>query len=247
MTQSERPGPRLEVCVEDVAGLNAAIAGGADRIELCSALSVGGLTPSVGFMKIAAQSPVPVHALIRPRAGDFHYTSDELRTIRADIEAARLAGISGIVIGALSTDRRLDEETLREMVKAAGGMALTLNRAFDLVADPKQALEQAIALGFTRILTSGCAVSVPAGEQILRDLAAMAKGRIGILPGGGVTAGNAGTLLSIPGINELHASCRSIRAADEVLRKFGFSTAEEPFTDSSKVRDLKNAMLAARQ
>ncbi|MBP1853001.1 copper homeostasis protein CutC [Rhizobium halophytocola] len=236
---------RLEVCVETEAGLRAAINSGADRIELCSALSVGGLTPSAGFMRLAAEASVPVHALIRPRAGSFVHDAAERDIITADIREAKAAGLAGVVIGALTCDNRLDLPALRQLVDAADGLSLTLSRAFDLVEDPLVALEEAISLGFSRILTSGCAPSAPHGLETLRRLAARADGRIGLLPGGGVRAENAPALLAINGICELHASCGNSRPADDRLSALGFSDARDVFTDTEKVRALKRAMQIA--
>jgi copper homeostasis protein len=145
----------LEICVADAASLEAAIEGGADRIELCSALELGGLTPSPGLMRLAAQAPIPVYAMIRPRAGDFVFSAREGEIMLADIEAVGGAGLAGVVLGASLPDGRLDEALLSRLHGHARGLGTTLHRAFDLVPDRPAALEAAIALGFERILTSG--------------------------------------------------------------------------------------------
>ena len=138
----------LEVCVDDADGLAAAIAGGADRIELCSALGVGGLTPTRGFMQLAARSPIPVNAIIRPRIGGFVYSDDEAAIMIADIEAACEAGLAGVVVGASRSDGTLDRAVLERLIKAAATLDVTLHRAFDLVPDFDAAVEMAIDLGF---------------------------------------------------------------------------------------------------
>jgi copper homeostasis protein len=205
----------LEVCVDDIGGLGEALAGGAGRIELCSALSLGGLTPSAALISAAVRGPVPVHVLIRPRAGDFIYDAAEEPLIAADIGAAVEAGAAGVVIGASRADTRLDTSLLGRLVSIAHRgaerrgrpVALTLHRAFDLCADPIGALEAAIALGFDRVLTSGGAESALAGMETLAALVQRARGRIRILAAGGIDPGNVASILDA-GVDEIHASCR---------------------------------------
>ena len=180
------PTPKLEVCVDTLAGLKAALAGGADRIELCSALSLGGLSPSIAFMEAAAHlSPVPVHVLLRPRAGDFCYDAGELTLIEREIDLVRGAGLAGIVIGANVADGRLDVAALARLMLRADGLQATLHRAVDLAPDALEAVRQAIELGFTRILTSGGAPTALEGRDRLAQMADAAGGQIGIMPGGG--------------------------------------------------------------
>lgn len=229
----------LEVCVDDADGLAAAIAGGADRIELCSALGVGGLTPTRGFMALAAKSPIPVNAIIRPRIGGFAYSEDEISIMLSDIEAACEAGLAGVVIGASLPDGTLDRATLERLIKAAGTLDLTLHRAFDLVPDLDTAVETAIDLGFSRVLTSGGARHAEAGLPVLRRVASAGGGRISIMPGGGVRPGNAAAFLAISGIFELHASCSQPMAQNDDLVDFGFSPANARRTDVDTVRQMK--------
>lgn len=235
----------LEVCVDDVDGLKAALAGGADRIELCSSLAVGGLTPSAGLMAhAAALSSVPVYAMIRPRAGDFCFSEDECALMCADILMARQAGLQGVVIGAARPDLTLDLEALARTKEAAGDLGVTLHRVFDLVADPETAIEQAIALGIERILTSGGAPSVDEGRDQLAACIGWARGRISIMPGGGVAIDNATSLLAM-GVGELHASCSSLSAVDKHKRRefaLGFVAPGAKKTDRDKVAALKAAI-----
>lgn len=241
---SNASGPLLEICVDDVAGLNAAIAGGADRIELCSALDSGGLTASRGFMAAAAKAPIPVHALIRPRAGDFVYSEAEVQVIEADIAAARDAGLAGAVIGATTGDAVLHADVLRRLVKVADGLDLTLHRAIDVVSDMDAALDLAIALGFSRILTSGGARHAEEGLETLARLVCRSAGRIAIMPGGGVRPENVARLLAIPGIRELHASCSQVARSESRLAELGFASETTRRTDAETVRALKTQMLA---
>ncbi|NTG87639.1 copper homeostasis protein CutC [Rhizobium rhizogenes] len=230
----------LEVCVEDIAGLAAAIAGGADRIELCSALAVGGLTPSAGLMAAAAKAPIPAYAMIRPRAGGFVYSTDELAVMKGDIDAIRHAGLPGVVLGASLPDGRLDREMLAALVTHAGGLGKTLHRAFDLVPDIEEAVELAISLGFERILTSGCAKTAVDGIAVLEQAITIAAGRISIMPGSSVNIGTIGALWPRLTISEVHASCSVAETeTDERLLAFGFSVPTTRRTDAATVRALK--------
>jgi copper homeostasis protein len=235
----------LEVCVDSSAGLGEAVAGGADRIELCSALALGGLTPSAGFMAEAAACGVPAMAMIRPRAGGFVWSEAEVAAMEADIAAARTAGLAGVVLGALLPDGRLDRVVLARLVGAAGGTDLTLNRCFDLVPDHEDALEQAVALGFRRILTSGGAATADTGAARIAALTRQAAGRIVIMPGAGIGAGNAARLLGL-GTSELHGSCSVTVHADGPEVALGFGPAAARRTDAATVRAVKRAMEARR-
>jgi copper homeostasis protein len=197
----------LEVCVDTPAGLAAAIAGGADRIELCSALALQGLTPAPGLMAIAAEAAIPIYPMIRPRNGDFVYDPGDLDAIFRDIDATREAGLAGVVIGANLPTGELDVEALAMLVAHAEGLGVTLHRAFDLTPDPFAALETAIDLGFERILTSGCALNAMAGAETIAALVEKADGRIAILAGGGVNPSNVAQLVARTGVREVHGSC----------------------------------------
>lgn len=235
--------PRLEVVVDDPAGLAAAIAGGADRIELCAALAVSGLTPSPGLIAQAARAPIPVCAMIRPRPGGFVYTPEELEAALLDIAAMRAAGLAGIVTGATLPDGRMDIDTLSRLRDAAGGMELVIHRAFDMAPDLDEALEQIIALGACRVLTAGGTRAAVEGAQTITRLAAQARGRIGILAGGGVLPENAALLLRA-GADELHSSCTSIVTDPAPATRINIA-ASRPQTLAENVRALRRAMQAA--
>jgi copper homeostasis protein len=230
----------LEVCVDDVEGLAAAVAGGADRIELCSSLGVGGLTPSAGLMAEAARLDIPVIALIRPRSGGFAYSAAEERVMLRDIELAAGSGLAGVAIGALTPGNDLDLPLLRRLAGHAQGLQLTLHRAFDLVRNPAAALEDAIALGFHRVLTSGGATTASAGTARLAALVKQGQGRIQILAGGGVRPENVAALILSTGVDELHASCRA--PSDNppaALKALGFAGPPAGATAAEMVRALK--------
>lgn len=234
------PDRLLEVCVDNPHGLAAAIAGGADRIELCSALSLGGLTPSVGFMKQAASAPMPVFAMIRPRAGDFSFDAAEMSLMHHDIAAAREAGLAGVVLGVSNADNSLNISALSSLLFSAKGLGATLHRAIDLVPHMEDAVDQAVALGFERILTSGGALTAAAGRDMLRKMHLRAAGRLSIMAGSGVTVDTAQTILKTVPLHELHASCssRTIVPSSQATR-FGFANLETQVTSADKVAALK--------
>jgi copper homeostasis protein len=210
--------PLLEVCVDSPAGLEAAVAGGADRIELCSALALSGLTPSPGLMGLAAKAPLPVYAMIRPRPGDFVYGLLELDAMRRDIDAVRSAGLAGVVLAASRASGVLDEDVLATLIDHAAGLGATLHRAFDLAPDLGEALEIAVRLGFERVLTSGGARAAPEGAAQIGDLVVQAKGRIGIMAGAGLNAGNVTEIVRSTGVQEVHASCSQPVSKDETAK-----------------------------
>ncbi len=233
----------LEICVDDAAGLAAARAGGADRIELCAALGLGGLTPSAGLMALAAECGLPVMAMIRPRAGDFVWQPDERRAMRAEIAAARAAGLAGVVIGANLPDGRLDAGVLAEQVAAAQGMDVTLHRAIDLTPDVDAAMRLVAELGIGRVLSSGGARTAQAGLARLRAMAEAAPGVV-VMPGGGVSAANAAAFAAHLPLREIHASGSVLQPAPLLaqIAEFGFQPPGARATDAGAVRALRAAL-----
>ena len=234
----------LEVCVDNAAGLQAAVDGGADRIELCSALELGGLTPSFGLMKQAARMPLPVYAMIRPHAGEFLFKDNDLAIMLDDIAMAREAGLTGVVLGASLDDGQLDADLLSNLVDHSYGLGLTLHRAFDCTCPNfADALETAIELGFERILTSGGTTSAVAGMQVLERVFAQARGRISIMPGAGISAQNVGMLKARLPLKEVHGSCSNpVRKALGPAADLGFAREGQRETDAGLVRALKAAL-----
>ena len=244
----------LEICVDDIAGLDSAISGGADRLELCSALTIGGLTPAPSLIAAAREAPIPAHVLVRPREGGFRYDRRDMAMIAADIAAVAEAGLAGVVIGASAADHTLDTSSLGQLVSharslgAARGspLSLTLHRAFDLCPDLVAALDTAIALGFDRVLTSGGQPKAIAGLATLAALDRHACGRIIILAGSGIDADNATCFLDA-GLSELHASCGaqvmpSANEDDARERRFGFVAPGRRATNRQRVRDLRRIL-----
>lgn len=201
--------PVLEVAANSVASALAAETGGAKRVELFSALEVGGLTPSHAAIAMAVERlRIPVHVLIRPRAGDFVFDDAECEVMRRDIEMCKSLGCAGVVIGVLTVDGDVDATRCRALMGAAHGMSVTFHRAFDFARDPERALEAIIALGCNRLLTSGQAPDALAGAPLIRTLIEQARGRITIMPGGGVDAHNIAAIAQATGAREFHASAK---------------------------------------
>ena len=200
----------LEVCVDSYASATAAIAGGADRLELCSALAVGGLTPSPALLQqIREVSCIPVRCLMRTRGGDFLYTPEEIRQMAMEIRILRSAGADGFVIGCLTADGNLDAEVMKPLLEAAEGAELTLHRCIDVSRDLCQTYRDAAALGIDTVLTSGGAGNCMAGMEKIRQLIALRDEISGpeVLIGAGVKASVISAFLEkVPGVRAFHMS-----------------------------------------
>ncbi len=201
---------RFEICANGVESCIAAQEGGADRVELCAGIPEGGTTPSYGEIKTARRvlTRTRLHVIIRPRGGDFLYTPLELERMTADIDIARELGADGVVFGCLRADGTLDTEANTLLMSHVKGMSVTFHRAFDRCANPQEALEELIAQGFDRILTSGQQPTALQGTPLLRQLHAQAARRITLLAGCGVNEGNIATIARETGIDEFHFSAR---------------------------------------
>lgn len=196
----------LEICVDSLASARAAIAGGADRLELCSALAVGGLTPYTALLRqIRRESDIPVRCLMRHRPGDFLYSVEELELLARQIEELREAGADGFVIGCLSSDGCLDKAALRPLIEAAKGCGLTLHRCIDVSAQPERTYLDAMELGIDTVLTSGAASSCLGGMETIKRLLALRDARGGpeVLIGAGVKAS---------AITRIRSECPAARA-----------------------------------
>ncbi len=200
----------LEIAVDNAESVLASVRGGAQRLELCSSLTVGGLTPGIGFVEWARQATsVPLHAMVRPRGGSFVYSSTELAIMGREIRAMKAAGADGVVLGVLTSCARVDISATRRLVAAARPMRVVFHRAFDLVADLGQALEDVMACGADILLTSGGAPTLELGLATVSTLVERAAGRIEIMGGAGVRLANAERLWTQLPIDTLHASLRS--------------------------------------
>jgi copper homeostasis protein len=200
----------VEISADSVASAVAAERGGAARIELGSALSEGGLTPSVGLIETTrAAVKFDIHVMIRPRAGDFCYDDHEFDAMRRDIHSVKRLGANGIVIGILDSNGKIDIGRTRELVDLARPLDVTFHRAFDMTCDLLQALEDVCSAGADRILTSGGERNAWEGRSIITQLVKQAQGRITIMPGSGIKPQNARSLVEHTGVQEIHAGLKS--------------------------------------
>jgi copper homeostasis protein len=202
---------KREACIETLAEAKVAAKHGIDRVELCSALDLGGLTPSAALMQESVKI-IETHVMIRPRAGYFVYQDEELKLMQADIQQAANYGATGVVFGCLTDVNTIDEAACRHLLEAAraNNLQVTFHRAFDFVFDMQPALEKLIALGFDRLLTSGGQATAIAGLTTIKKLVTQANGRIQIMAGSGVNSGNA-HLFQSAGVDALHFSIRKKR------------------------------------
>ena len=195
----------IEAAVDSVASALAAERGGAARLELCDSLHDGGTTPSAGMISaVKAAVRIPVFVIIRPRGGGFVYTHDEIAVMRLDIEAARMLGADGVVVGALTRDARVDEDQLRTLTAAAKDLPVTFHRAFDVARDRDEALETLMRVGVQRVLTSGGAPTAIDGVEAIRALARRGAGHIAIMAGGGVREETVQEIVHRSGVGEVH-------------------------------------------
>ncbi|WP_066585764.1 copper homeostasis protein CutC [Sphingomonas pruni] len=233
----------LEICVDDAAGVGVAVAGGADRIELCSALELGGLTPSAALLDHALRTGCPVHMMIRPRAGGFVYSEDDVALMVEEIGAAGARGVDGVVVGALRPDGELDREALARFRDAARDVAIVLHRAIDLVPDPVAAVGEAIALGYDKILSSGGAPTAIEGMTTLVRMVAAAGERLSVIAGSGVTPDNIERIIAGTGVREVHGSAsRPGPEPDAATLRLGFATGPRRATDRVIVQRLRTAL-----
>ncbi|EMA2413806.1 copper homeostasis protein CutC [Vibrio vulnificus] len=244
---------QVEVCIDNIESLHNALEGGATRIELCSSLALGGLTPSYGFMTLAAKlSTVPVYAMIRPRQGDFLYSDDEFAIMQQDILSAQQAGLQGVVFGLLTADGEIDIARTRVLVELAHslGLGVTFHRAFDQCRDPFTALEQIIDLGCERILTSGLAASAPLGKETLTQLVVQSQARLAIMAGAGVSPANVADLVLTTGVKELHLSGKHTRPSKMTFiasdSKMGAADQDDFVVPVTHTTTIRNTVLALK-
>lgn len=238
--------PQVEVCCYSIADCQTAQACGADRVELCGGRYEGGTTPSAGLIKLARQClTLDLYVMIRPREGDFLYSTDEFEVMKNDIRLAKSLDVDGVVLGVLRADGAVDAEQMARLFDLAYPLPITFHRAFDVTADPMEALETIIEAGCVRILTSGQKNRAVEGKSLITRLVQEADSRIEIMAGSGVNALNAQELMHT-GVNALHLTGKSAR---ESLMKFrnpnlsmggvpGIPEYELAFADADKIRDV---------
>ena len=243
----------LEVCVDSLISARGAMRGGADRLELCSALALGGLTPYTALLRqIRAESDIPIRCLIRPRAGDFLYRAEEIDLMEQQIQELKSAGANGFVIGCLTEHGDLDDDAMKPLIDAADGAALTLHRCIDVSCDPLETYLQAAYLGFDTVLTSGAAASCMDGLDTIEKLLQLRDRENGpeVLIGSGVGPENIHRILdTLPNARAFHASCKVMIESKMTFRRKevpmglpGFDEWHIQQTDEAAVHKLKEAI-----
>ncbi len=243
----------VEICVDSLHSALAAQQGGAQRVELCSALMEGGLTPSLGLIRaVRSRLTIGLHVIIRPRSGDFLYSEEELAIMREDIAIAAQSGAEGVVLGLLTPEGDVDVENTRALVALARPLEVTFHRAIDLARDLESAFEDVIRSGADRVLTSGGAPSAMEGRERIGALLRSAAGRIAVMAGGGVRPENVAELARASGAREFHASLRSSvpsavkhKVRDVHLGDAGVDDYARSVVRSENVRRLIEAAAAA--
>ncbi|XP_026462308.1 copper homeostasis protein cutC homolog [Ctenocephalides felis] len=240
----------LEVCVDSIESAIAASEGGAKRIELCAALSEGGLTPTPGLLKIVKHNIKPsvdVYVMLRPRNGnDFVYSDEEINILLEDIKIFKDFKANGFVFGALTPSGLIDETKCQLIVNACKPLSVTFHRAFDVSSNPFSALETIIKLGFVRILTSGMAKNAEDGLDNIKQLVIQAGNRISIMPGCGITTENVRNIFFASCVKEIHASARvkkNLNLSREININFSNSDECTYVTDAKLVQELVNSII----
>lgn len=237
---------KLEICTNSFASAQIAMSCGVDRIELCQNLELGGTTPSAADIQLAVRLKekfnCEVYVLIRPRTGDFCYSDEEFAVMKEDISFCKKNQVDGLVFGALTDDWQIDFNRLKKLIGGAQGMGMTFHRAFDLVQNTEQAIDQIIDLGFDRILTSGQQNSAFLGKEAIRSFVEYTKERISIMPGSGINKENVVDLINYTGVKEIHFSGR------EVIQRKTNESSEDLFemnywqTSEVRVKEMKNLL-----
>ncbi len=233
----------LEICIDSVASALAAEQGGAQRVELCDYLIGGGTTPSAGMIEVVRGSiTLGLHVLIRPRRGDFLYSSHEFEVMKRDIAVCKALGADGVVLGVLTEDGKIDAARTQELIACAEGMAVTFHRAFDLTPDPFEALDTLLQLNVERLLTSGQQETALQGVNLIRELQERAADKLLLMPGSGINAGNVREIVDKTGVKEVHASVRRKVDYGMVYRK-----DYPPMSSGSQLSEFEQLVADAAQ
>ena len=237
----------IEIATSDYLTTKSAVEGGADRIELCAALTEGGITPSHGMIKRCRENfDVDLFPIIRPRGGDFLYNHEEFEIMVSDVLLCKQTGCDGVVIGMLNKDGRIDVERTSRLIELAYPLEITFHRAFDRCLDPFEALEQLIQIGCHRILTSGQKPAAPDGITLIQELVKVSDGRISIMPGSGVRKENIREIADKTGATEFHSSLRGKQASKMEFKHPAFASSEESYSnhaiDPEEVKAFRKAL-----
>lgn len=226
---------KLEICANSYQSAINAQKAGADRIEICSELSVGGITPSYGLLKkISQEIKIPVNVLIRPRSGDFCYSDDEFEIMKKNIKLCKKFGFNGIVSGVLNADNSIDIQRTKELITLSNPLSFTFHRAFDCVLNPEKSLEILIKIGVDRILTSGLEEKAKDGIELLKRLQKIAENKLIILAGSGINSKNA-LYFKEAGFKEIHTSASKII---QIEKSTFFGANVQTISDISKIKEI---------
>lgn len=230
----------LEICVDSLESARAAEAGSAHRLELCANLNLGGTTPSYGLLQACLkQSKLPIMMMIRPRAGSFVYSDLEFEVMKRDVALAKCMGVQGVVFGCLSSDGNVDVQKTKELIDLARPLEVTFHRAFDVVADPFEALETLITLGIDHLLTSGQKATAYEGHELIQALVKQAAGRLSVMAGAGVSEENIAEIVQVTNVQACHASASVKQLNHHGNLKMGLAdTGEQVVTSETSVRAL---------
>lgn len=239
---------KLEICANSFqSALNAQIAG-ADRIELCTELALGGITPSHGLIeKVVSELDIEVYVLIRPRSGNFTYTDEEFDVMKRDIEFCKRIGCQGIVSGILMKDNSIDIKRTEQLLKLSSPLDFTFHRAFDLIPNAVEGLQQLMDIGVPRILSSGQQPSAEQGLPLLKKLLQLSQSKISIMPGAGISANNA-HLFKEAGFREIHCSASSVMKNDYAPKlpmssRQAFDESGTTVSDIEKIKKIRSSIL----
>jgi copper homeostasis protein len=233
----------IEIATTDLTTTRSAVEGGADRIELCSALSEGGITPSYGLIKQCRKAfDVALFPIIRPRAGDFLFTDEEFQLMIKDVRLCKETGCEGVVIGLLNKDGSIDINRTAQLIELAYPLEVTFHRAFDRCKDPFEALEQLIEIGCQRILTSGHKPTAPEGVHLIAELIKKADERIIIMPGSGVRKDNIKMIADKTGAIEFHSSLKGQKGSVMEFIHPDLNESVNPGIDPAEVQALRDAL-----
>ncbi|AGH81549.1 copper homeostasis protein [Psychromonas sp. CNPT3] len=237
----------IEVCIDNITSLFNAQSAGAGRIELCSALALGGLTPSHALISATLKhAQLPIYAMIRPRDGDFLYSDFEIEMMHKEIYHARKLGVQGVVFGVLNENAGVDLDVLRSLMQESKGLGVTFHRAIDCVADMDDALDKILSAGCERILTSGRASNALTGIETIKHMVSRTQGRLSVMAGAGVGAHNVEQIIKQTGIREVHFSAKEQQFS--AMKKIAGCGSLNEFTQISvasplKIKALKEAIV----
>lgn len=234
----------LEICVFNIATAIAAASAGADRLELCENYTNGGTTPSYGYLKTVREKiSIPIFPMIRPRAGDYFHSSDEIEIIKKDILLCKELGFDGVVFGLLNQDGSIDEPNTARLVEAAYPLDVTFHRAFDRSANSLDAVEMLINCGCTRILTSGQVPKVTEGLDLVKQMVDQANGRIIIMPASGLNSSNVTNIIAKTGVSEVHTSARiRVPSKSTYQNKNMPEDYDVDFVDAEEIKRIKSKL-----